>query len=67
MARYAGLLLDHAEGFGRGRGFFCPSGNKKSFLCSSNLGNWMFVRTSLSVRANFGYGKQISFFFPKKK
>ena len=29
-ARYAGLLLTLVEGFGRG--FFCPAGQKKSFL-----------------------------------
>ena len=50
-ARYAGLLLASAEGFGRGRGFFCPSGKKKGFcallanfwqvlVSSSNLGNF---------------------------
>ena len=30
-ARYAGLLLATAEGFGRGQGFFCPSGKKRAF------------------------------------
>ena len=32
-ARYAGLLLAPAEGFGRGRGLFLPFGQKKIFLC----------------------------------
>ena len=48
-ARYAGLLLAPAEGFGRGRGFFCPSAKRAyavlahfwQFLVpSSNLGNF---------------------------
>ena len=48
-ARYAGLLLAPAEGFGRG--FFCPSGKKRAYyavlahfwhflVSSSNLGNF---------------------------
>ena len=49
MARYAGLLLAPAEGFGQG--FFCPSGKKSAYyavlayfwqflVSSSNLGNF---------------------------
>ena len=30
-ARYVGLLLAPAEGFGGGQGFFCPSGKKIIF------------------------------------
>ena len=48
-ARYAGLLLAPAEGFGRG--YFCPSGKKRAYyavlahfwrflVSSSNLGNF---------------------------
>ena len=48
-ARYAGLLLAPAEGFGRG--FFCPVGKKRAYyavlahfwhflVSSSNLGNF---------------------------
>ena len=50
-ARYAGLLIAPAEGFGRGRGFFCLSGQKRAYyavldhlrpflVSSSNLGNF---------------------------
>ena len=30
-ARCASLLLAPAEGFGRGRGLFCPSGKKRAY------------------------------------
>ena len=51
-ARYAGLLLASAEGFGRG--FFCPSGKKRAFYAV--LANfrlfWCSVVTSVTLSSN---------------
>ena len=47
-ARYAGLLLAPAEGFGRG--FFCPSGKKKAYYAVLAL-FWRFLVSS-SNRGN---------------
>ena len=41
MARYAGLLLAPAEGFGQKKGLLCFFG--PFLLFTSNLGNWMSV------------------------
>ena len=70
-ARYAGLLLAHAECFGLRprllclRAYYAVLAHFRPFSVSiSNLGNWMFVRTQfghgrtrLSVRAHSGYGR----------
>ena len=44
-ARYAGLLLAPAEGFGGGPGFFCPSGKKKPYYAV--LANFWFPVVTL--------------------
>ena len=51
-ARYAGLLLAPAEGFGRG--FFCPSGKKRAFLLFWPIfGNfWCPVVTMVTFSSN---------------
>ena len=49
-ARYAGLLLAPAEGFGRARGFFCPSGKKRAFDAIGHF--WCLVVTSVTFSSN---------------
>ena len=80
-ARYAGLLLAPAQGFGRGRGFFCPSGKKKSFFMMfwPIFGNFwcpvVTVVTFISYLSNFeknskkskNFNRKSSFFFKSIK
>ena len=58
MARYAGLLLAPAEGFGRG--IFCPSGKKRAFyaLMAHFWQFWCPVVTVLTFTSNFERNQQ---------
>ena len=50
-ARYAGLLLTPAEGFGRG--FFCPLGKKRAFYAWPIFDNfWCPVVTMVTFSSN---------------